>query len=120
MRRVRQERNQWFNRDIGPAWQGHAVGQHPWQLGHRHLGLQHRGTGAGGTENAVATQFSHEYSLDLVSSLGFEPPWWNAGDQLVFRAKIGLLVALPAWPQNMLTIDGERMRTVEMHLQVQS
>ena len=56
----------------------------------------------------------------LLGSLGFEPPWWNAGDQLVFRAKIGLLVALPAWPQNMLTIDGERMRTVEMHLQVQS
>ena len=73
---------------------------------------------------APKTLSSLNFPMNIPSTLsgllGFEPPRRNAVDRLVFGAKIDLLMAFSACPQDMLTIYGKRMRTVETHLQVQS
>jgi uncharacterized protein len=55
----------------------------------------------------------------LAGSLDFAPPLCQPGDHVTFRAEMDLVVAFSACPQDMLPINGERMRTVEAHFQVE-
>ena len=55
----------------------------------------------------------------LSGGLGFEPPLCKAGDQVILRAEMDLVVAFSACPQDLLPINGEMMRTVEAHFTVE-
>ena len=54
----------------------------------------------------------------LSGALSFEPPLCKAGDYVLLRAEMDLVVAFSACPQDMLPINGETMQTVEAHFAV--
>ena len=55
----------------------------------------------------------------LSGALRFQPPLCKPGDHLLLRAEMDLIVAFSACPQDLLPINGEMMRTVEAHFEIE-
>jgi uncharacterized protein YcgI (DUF1989 family) len=54
----------------------------------------------------------------LPGALSFDPPLCKAGDYVLLRAEMDLIIAFSACPQDMLPINGEHKRTVEAHFEL--
>ena len=54
----------------------------------------------------------------LTGALQFAQPLSKAGDHILMRAEMDLIVAFSACPQDMLPINGALMRTVEAHFEI--
>ncbi|MBM3597828.1 MAG: urea carboxylase-associated family protein [Alphaproteobacteria bacterium] len=52
------------------------------------------------------------------NGLGFEPPVCKAGDYILLKAEMDLVIAFSACPQDMVPINGVGMKPTEAHFQI--